>query len=148
MAKRAGIYGDKQVRAAFRAMMKQYGTPVNQASRFALQPILKAARANIAEDPELSKSLTIKKDRQAPKTRPTHAVGPASDSPARRRAHFKEFGTDPHMIDGHPHPGEPPRPFLTPAYEAHGKEAIKRFGEKLGPALEKQAAKLARKGNT
>lgn len=122
-----------------------YLTPVNQASRHALQPILRAAKQNIADDPELSGALVIKKDSRSPKSKPTHLVGPDADSPAVRRAHFKEFGTDPHMVNGHIHPGEPPRPYLTPAFEEHAGQAVSRFGAKLGPALERQAARLARK---
>lgn len=145
MAKKAGVRGVSHVKAAFRDMMKLYGPPINAASRHALRPILKTAKQNIAADPELSKSLTIKRDAKSAKARPRHVVGPASDSDAVRRAHFKEFGTDPHEINGWTHPGEPPRPFLGPAYAAHGQEAINRFGEHVGKGLEKRAAKLGAK---
>lgn len=143
--KKSGVFGSAEVRRSFRAMANLYLTPVNQASRFALQPILKAAKQNITDDPELSQSLVIKKDSRSPKAKPMHVVGPDANSPAVRRAHFKEFGTEPHTINGHLHPGEPPRPFLTPAFEQHASEAVKRFGAKMGTALENQAAKLARK---
>ena len=144
MAKRAGVYGVKGVHSAFRQMAKLYTTPVGQASRFALQPILKAAKQNTVHG-SVKAALVLKKDRKAPKTKPTHLVGGDPANPDYRLLHLLEFGVDPHSINGIQHPGHAAQPFLTPAYEAHGKEAIERFGKKLGPALEKQAAKLARK---
>ena len=148
MAKKAAVRGVGHVKSAFREMMKLYGPPINAASRHALRPILSTAKKNIADDPALSKALTIKRDSRSPKAQPKHVVGPDAKSPTVRRAHFKEFGTDPHEINGWMHPGEPPRPFLTPAYEAHGQEAIQRFGDHLGKGLEKRAAKLgAKQGN-
>jgi len=140
------VTGHKSVQRAFRKLPGAITTPVNQASRFALQPILKAAKQNVRsmgarESGELERSLTIKKDSRLPKSRPVHRVGPSSDSPAVRYAHLVEFGTDPH--DGHP--GSQPKPFLTQAFAQHDKEAVTRFADKLGPAVEKQAEKLARK---
>jgi HK97 gp10 family phage protein len=144
MARKSGVYGAKGVRAAFREMAKLYTRPVNEASRFALQPILKAARSNTPHA-SVKKALVLKQDRSAPKTKPTMAVGGDPNNPDYHLLHLLEFGVDPHMIGGIAHPGHDPQPFLTPAFEAHGQEAIKRFGQKLGPALEKQAARLARK---
>ncbi|MBU4529177.1 MAG: hypothetical protein KUA43_18040 [Hoeflea sp.] len=149
MAKRAGVFGAKRVSSAFRQMSKLYGRPVDEASRFALQPILKGAKAN-TEHASVKKALTLKKDRKAPKTQPSHLVGGDPKNPDYRLLHLLEFGTEPHVnagrFAGTQHPGTTAQPFLTPAYEAHGNEAIKRFGQKMGPAVEKQAARLAKKG--
>ncbi|MHA6644566.1 HK97-gp10 family putative phage morphogenesis protein [Mesorhizobium sp. A623] len=141
MARRAGVYGAKGVSEAFREMARLYNTPIGQASRFALQPILKGAKAN-TKHASVKKALVLKKDAKAPKTNPTHLVGGDPKNPDYRLLHLLEFGTEAHEVN---HPGTTAQPFLTPAYEAHGAEAITRFGEKIGPALEKQAAKLARK---
>lgn len=149
MARRAGVSGGKGVSSAFRLMAKLYGRPVDEASRFALQPILKAAKAN-TEHASVKKALVLKKDRKASKAMPTHEVGGDPKNPDYRLMHLLEFGTEPHVnagqFAGTQHPGTTAQPFLTPAYEEHGQEAIKRFGQKIGPSIEKQAARLAKKG--
>jgi hypothetical protein len=144
MVRKAGVYGAKGVSAAFRELAKVIGRPVDEASRFAMQPVLRASKANTSHA-SVKKALVLKKDRQAPKTKPTHLVGGDPKNPDYRLLHLLEFGVDPHKIGTIDHPGHGAQPFMTPAYEAHGQEAIKRFGEKLGPAMEKQAARLAAK---
>lgn len=141
MAKRAGVYGAKGVSAAFRELRRNITRPVDAAARKALRSILNAAKAN-TEHASVKKALVMKKDRKSPKTRPTHLVGGDPKNPDYRLLHLLEFGTDPHPVN---HPGTDPQPFLTPAFEAEGQNAIKRFGERLGPAVEKQAARLAKK---
>lgn len=42
-------------------------------------------------------------------------------------------------------PGVAAKPFMRPAFDAEGEKTIKRFGEVAGPAIEKEAEKLARK---
>lgn len=42
-------------------------------------------------------------------------------------------------------PGEAAKPFMRPAFDAEGEKTIQRFGQTAGPAIEKQAARLARK---
>lgn len=145
MARKAGVYGDKALRAAFREMARLYARPVSEASRFAMQPILKAAKANTPHA-SIKKALVLKQDRKAPKDRPTMAVGGDPRNPDYRLLHLLEWGVEPHMIGTIEHPGHAAQPFLTPAFEAHGATAIRRFGQRLGPALEKQAARLAKKG--
>ena len=139
------------MKQALRTMQRQIGRPVSEAQRSSLRPVLKAAKQNLDSldanvTGELKKSLTIKKDAKAPKTKPTYKVGPRSDSPAVRYAHLVEFGTDPHNLpNGGKHPGTSPKPFLTMAFETEGKTVIKKFGEEIGKAVEKQAVRLARK---
>jgi len=148
MAKRAGVYGGKELQAALRTLARTYGPPVNEASRFALQPVLKAAKAN-TEHESARKALVLKRDTKAHKAMPTHAVGGDPRNPDFRLLHLLEFGTEPHVnagqFPGTRHPGTTAQKFLTPAYEAEAGNVIKRFGAKLGPAIEKQAARLARK---
>lgn len=149
MAKRAGgVYGAKGVQSAFREMARLYGRAVDDASRHALKPILVAAKANTPHQ-RIEDALVLKKDRKAPKVAPVHVVGGDPKNPDYRLLHLLEFGTEPHVNKGQfagtRHPGTDPQPFLTPAFEAHGKEAIKRFGDRMGPAVEKQARRLAKK---
>lgn len=143
MARKAGVYGAKGVSAAFREMAKIIGRPVDEASRKAMRPILRAAKANTPHA-SIKKALVLKKDRKAPKTLPTHLIGGDPKNPDYRLLHLLEFGTDP-SPNRPGHPGTDPQPFATPAYEAHGAEAIQIFGRELGPAVEKQAARLAKK---
>lgn len=144
MAKRAGVHGAKDVQRAFRQMASAARRPVAEASRFALQPVLKAAKANTPHA-SIKKALVLKQGK-APKDRVVYAVGGDPKNPDYRLLHLLEFGVEPHLINGAQHPGHAAQPFLTPAFEAEGANAIRRFGEKLGPAIEKQAARLAKKG--
>lgn len=145
MARKAGVYGAKEVQRAFREMAKAYQRPVNEAMRYAMRPILKVAKANTRHK-SVKKALVLKQDRKAPKTRPAVVVGGDPKNPDYRLLHLQEFGVEPHKIGDIEHPGHAAQPFLTPAFEAEGPSAIKRFGEKLGPAIEKQAERLAKKG--
>jgi HK97 gp10 family phage protein len=127
--------------------------PANQASRTALRPLLNASRAALrangsVETGQLLRAMTIKRDGQSPKLKPRYLVGPDSQSKAVRYAHLVEFGTAPHLEPKRKimHPGARPRPFLRPAFE-ETKEAVARiWGEQIGPAIEKRAAALAKKG--
>lgn len=144
MARKAGVYGAKGVSAAFREMAKLIGRPVDAASRKALRPILKAAKANTSHA-SVKKALVLKKDRKAPKTMPTHLVGGDPKNPDYRLLHLLEFGVDPHKIGNIDHPGHAAQPFATRAYEQHGAEAIRIFGREIGPEAEKHAAWMAKK---
>ncbi|SIQ98795.1 phage protein, HK97 gp10 family [Rhizobium sp. RU35A] len=132
---------------AFRQVTLNLKTPIQQASRKALKPILQEAKANLTEGHgvetgHLKKLLTIKPD---PKNKAAMHVGPNSDDPHYRVAHLVEFGTQPHDIDGAMHPGAEAKPFLTPAFEAKADEALKIFGQEIGPAIEKAAERAAAK---
>lgn len=144
MARKPGVYGAKGVSAAFREMAKIIGRPVDEASRHALRPVLAAAKRNTPHA-SIKKALVLKKDRKAPKTRPTHVVGGRPGDDGTPLMHLQEFGVEPHKIGSIDHPGHAAFPFLTPAFTAEGANSIKRFGEKLGPSIEKQAARLAAK---
>lgn len=144
MARKAGVYGAKGVSAALRELRRNITRPVDAAARKALRPILKAAKANTSHA-SVKKALVMKKDRKAPKSMPTHLVGGDPKNPDYRKLHLLEFGVDPHKIGSIDHPGHAAQPALTPAYEAHGTESIKIFGRELGPAVEKDAARMAKK---
>lgn len=154
------VQGDQAVRRTLRQLSRSVANAVSEAERFALRPTLQAAKGNVAgADPELANALTIRRDPAAPKSMPAYQVGPRKESPARRRAHLREFGTEGHSLakgavkktgrlqdKGPHHPGTAPDPFLTKAYEATAGEVIDRFGQRIGQSMEKQAAKLAKKG--
>ena len=125
--------------------------PINTASRKALRPMLNAAKANLRangniESGEFLSLLTIKRDPKAPKDQPTHMVGPdAKKSPGYRKGHLIEFGTAPHWVGNWFHRGAKAFPFLRPAFEETKDEAIEILGSEIGPELEKQAARVAKK---
>lgn len=156
------VRGDKETARALRALSQQVGVPLAATSRFALQPTLKTARSNAKSLPlkestgTLAASLTIKQKPRTSKLNPTFQVGPdsgfqrdtqfGSRRPV-RYAHLIEFGTAPHYQPGRGvvHPGSAPHPFLTPAYFATREQVVERFGKKIGPEMEKRAAKLRAK---
>ncbi len=55
-----------------------------------------------------------------------------------RHGHLLEFGTKPHKIGKLQHPGTKPRPFMRPAMDAKGDDALRRMSEKLVKAVEKE----------
>jgi HK97 gp10 family phage protein len=156
------VRGDKETARALRALSQYVGVPLATTSRFALQPTLKAAKANAKSLPlkektgTLAASLVIKQKPRTSKLKPTFQVGPdsgfqrdtqfGSRRPV-RYAHLVEFGTAPHYQPGRGvvHPGTAPHPFMTPAYFATREQVVERFGTKIGPEMEKRAAKLAAK---
>lgn len=157
------VRGARETSRALRELARQVSVPLNATSRFALQPTLKQARANVnalplnEETGTLAKALTIKKKGRSSKLNPVHQVGPDSGvekwtqygfrRPV-KYAHLIEFGTAPHYQPGRGimHPGISPTPFLTPAFFATRDEVVKRFGAKIGPEMEKRAARLRAKG--
>lgn len=157
------VRGNRETARALRELARQVSVPLNATSRFALQPTLKRAKANVLALPltdetgTLAKSLVIKKKGKGSKLNPVHQVGPDAGvekftqygfrRPV-KYAHLLEFGTAPHYQPkrGVVHPGASPMPFLTPAYFATRDEVVKRFGAKIGPEMEKRASKLRAKG--
>ncbi|RWN58755.1 hypothetical protein [Mesorhizobium sp.] len=153
------VRGARETSRALRELAKVVSVPINATSRFALQPTLKAAKANVRALPlkektgSLEKSLVIKQKPRTSKVNPLFQVGPdasfqrATQFGSRRPvryAHLLEFGTAPHYQPkrGVVHPGTRPTPWLTPAYFATRDEVVKRFSKKIGPEMEKRAAKL------
>lgn len=156
------VRGDKEVARALRELTNQVALPLGTSARFALQPTLKQAKANVRAQPfnegsgALAESLVIRKKPRSSRINPTFQVGPdasfSKNTPFGVRrpinyAHLDEFGTAPHFQPGRgvTHPGAPPRPSLTPAYFATRDQVVDRFGKKIGPEMEKRAAKLASK---
>jgi HK97 gp10 family phage protein len=136
--------GAKELAAAFRNIAPGLDAPINASLRKALRPMLAAAKRNTPHK-KIRKALTIKTDRTARKDRPTAVVGGNPKNPDYRLLHLSEFGTKPHKIGDWMHPGAKAEPFLRPAFEEKKDETIKILGEEIGPAIEKQAAKVAAK---
>lgn len=149
------IRGDRETARALRELAKVVSVPLNATSRFALRPTLSAAKRNVAalnlkdSTGALRESLTIKRVPRSSKVNPTFRVGPNSgyqkgDRRPVKYAHLIEFGTAPHYQPerGVTHPGSQPKPFMMPAYLSTREQVVKRFGDKIGPEMEKRAAKL------
>lgn len=147
------VTGGRETAAAMRQLAGLVAGPANSASKHALEPTLGAAAENLKADGSirsglLLRSLLIKRQR-SPKTKPIYRVGPDAASDARRYAHLVEFGTLPHLVGGRfagaQHPGTKPTRFMTRAFESTREEVVRRFGALIGPAIEKQAARLAKR---
>lgn len=124
--------------------------PTSEASRFALKPILAASKANLMANGSYEEGILFRgmKIRQKGKTRTSNSHAVTATGKAVGEAHLVEFGTDPHWQPrrGVMHPGARPKPFLGPAYADHDQEAVKRFGQEMGPAMERLAARNRAKG--
>jgi hypothetical protein len=149
------VRGSRETARALRDLANYIAVPLNAASRFALQPTVKAAKAKVQaiafEDTTgaLAASLTIRKKPRSSKLNPVHQVGPDSGFRKNGRrpvsyAHLIEFGFPAFYQEGRgvTHPGTRPMPFMEPAYHATKEEVVKRFGQRIGPEMEKRAAKV------
>lgn len=150
------VTGIKQTARNIRRMAS-VAAPINAASRFALIPMLKDAKANLGTykanryEPgpnivtgDLQKSMAI---RLVKKSRAMTQNAVTATGKGIKKAHLVEFGTDPHWQPKRKvmHPGAQPFPFLTPAYHKNDVEAVKRFGASIGEALRQQASRMSKK---
>jgi HK97 gp10 family phage protein len=144
MAPRSKVTGARSMFANMRKIMPGMQAPMNLASRKALAPLLSAAKRNAPVDEgDLKKSLAVKRDSRARKNQSRHVVGPRADYMGAdgdrpvKYAHVVEFGS----ADG----SKKGTRFLTRAFEESSAEVMRRFGEEIGPALERQIEKIAKK---
>ncbi len=138
------VTGHRSTATAFRRIVPGLKAPIGYASRKALQPMLKAARANAPVDSgDLKKSLAIKRDSRARKNVVRNVIGPRADYVGKngdkpvKYSHVIEFGSADGTVKG--------SRWLTRAFEESKDETIRIFREEIGPAIEKQAAKVAAK---
>ena len=159
MARRVSVKGHREAARAIKKLAQLQERPIGDASRHALQPVLKAAKNNLGSSTPLNyagtpgglaygglkKSLSIRKVKKVRKPEVKYHVTPTGRGVG--KAHLVEFGTEPHWQPkrGVMHPGAKPFPFLTPAFNEHEDEVVDRFGKSYGPALERQASRLARR---
>lgn len=154
------VKGVGHVMASLRELSRAVDVPMNAAARFALRPTLTQARANARtadyEDSsgQLARSLTVKKNRRrSRRLRAVHQVGPSKGKSiiwkGRKRdpvryAHLIEFGAAfrGRRGGGVQFPGFKAKPFMTPAYVSTRREVARRFGQQIGPEMEKRARKL------
>lgn len=144
MAKRSKMSGAKAMANAMNRTAPALNRPINAASRKALQPMLRQSKANTPHK-SVKKALVIRRDPNSRSDILTHVVGGNPKNPDYRLLHLLEFGTAPHMIKGWMHPGSRKQPFLRPAFEATKDQVIEVLGKEIGPELEKQAARMAKK---
>ena len=143
--------GARDGNSALEQILPGLNTPIQQAQRKALRPMLARAKANLKANGnvlsgELFKLLAIIRNRRASRARPEMMIGPdKAKGPGYRKAHLIEFGTAPHMIGPRMHPGARAFPFMRPAFEETSEQAVDIFGKAIGPAVERRAAQLARR---
>lgn len=144
MARRSRVRGARQVSRNLRELARSVTAPIAVASRFALRPTVKAARANIAalgltdSTGALLASMAVKRAWRG-KVKQRWRVGPRADfSRGNRRpvkyAHLLEFGTRRSRAF----------PFMTPAYFETRQEIVDRFGPRFWREFEKKIKKLSR----
>ncbi len=141
--RKSTVTGGRDVAKRLRQVVPGLAVPLNEASRKALAPMLRMARATAPKDNGLlRKSLIIKRARRSSKMRPVHLVG--ATGIAVHYAHLAEFGRAP-GADGSG--GSEGSRFLTKAFDATAAQALKILGLELPAAIERRVQKLAAKGN-
>lgn len=140
---------DKAVRSALRNALRAAALPMRDAAKNRvpvdqgdLQRSIKIGprRRRSGEDPDtLGVLIGIDANEQ-----------PAKEVPRKTRSGRSTTYRDPGVAGVGPitefgRPGEAAKPFMRPAFDAEGEKTIQRFGHTAGPAIEKQAARIARK---
>jgi HK97 gp10 family phage protein len=152
MAK-SSVKGYRETAKAIRRL-SDVRRPITESSRYALKPILDASKANLRVSKSnryepgpnvvtgtLLKSMAI---RQKKASRLEQVMVVAATGKGIKYAHLVEFGTDPHWQPKRRqwHPGAQPFPFLTPAFMQNDKDALNRFGQMIGKAIEAHANRV------
>ncbi|WP_306049184.1 hypothetical protein [Oceaniradius stylonematis] len=146
---RSKVRGHRKAARNIRRVAKSFDRPIGEASRYGLQPMLRSAKQNLLdngsyESGELYDGMRIRKIKKAPAGHVQHHV--TATGKAVSKAHLVEFGTAPHWQPKRQqmHPGAKPHPFIEPAYHEKADETVDRFGKRVGPAIERQAARIGR----
>lgn len=150
---RSSVTGGPELRAALKALRSALSAPLNEASKRAMEPMAEEAKALLkrngsVQSGRLYRIITVVRNRKRSSAlRPVYEVGPDGSDPAYREAHLVEFGTAPHFQPelNRMHPGARPKPFMRSAFEQNKEGAVKIFADTIGPAIEKQADRLARR---
>lgn len=148
----AELGDQKAMRRAIRAALRQAGAPMMERA-ISLVPV---------DQGDLKRSIkmaTAKRYRGQDQDQFGVVIGidaneqPAKEVPRKTKSGRGKRGTyrDPGVAGVGPitefgRPGKSARPFMRPAFDFEGEATIRRFGEVAGAAIEKEAAKLARKG--
>ncbi len=141
---------------------------VGTAASFAMKPMVKAAKANLAgvsKTGTLRKSIGIKKKMYRNNGVVFVVVGPqkgfkdpeTNEDPI-KIAHLVEFGTRAHKITAKQkgltigsdvirgdvdHPGAKKTPFMRRAFDGYKHQAVRRYRQKMAKGVDKQVKKLA-----
>jgi hypothetical protein len=124
------IEGGKEIEAALKRLPVEYQKKAlyNAFRAGALKVAKEAARK--APTPELGEALTVRKPTRRQRTTPGTVAVVALRRPVSRLAHLFEFGSAPRkQKDGHETGQHPARPFLRPALDLMGPEAIRAIAE-------------------
>lgn len=122
------------------------------------------AKAPVGATGLLKKSIKQKVKTNTRKQRVTAVIGPSKNTSGQvdrfgtgkietvrpvRYAHLVEFGSAARGVYGKDGvtmtPGNPPQPFMRPAYEATKQAAHHKYKTELGPGIQKAAAKLRKR---
>ena len=146
----AELGDSKAVRRAVRAALREAGEPMAQLAR----DLVPRDEGNLERSIKMA---TAKRFRGQDQDQHGIVIGiDANEQPAQevpRKERSKRGGTtyrDPGVAGVGPitefgRPGKAAKPFMRPAFDAEGEKTIKRFGEVAGAAIEREAARLARK---
>jgi len=144
------VTGFRETARAIRRVGRYPVQGVGPASRKALSPMLRQSKANLKSNDSykrgvLSRSMAIRR------LKATTALSQwvlAATGRGIGIAHLVEAGTRPHWQPrrGVMHPGAKAKPFLEPAYFAHGDDAIRIFGKALGIGMVSYAQTVAYRG--
>jgi len=131
-AVKSEIIGAKELEKALRTLPNKIQDKVlKSALRSGAQVIRKEAKARVpVRSGVLKDSITVKTATE--KQRDQGLVFVGFDKTASRRAHLTEYGTS-HSAA---------HPFMRPALDARGSDAIKKIGDRLGPVIDREAKKL------
>lgn len=136
------VRGDRETQQALRLLRDNILVPMGEAGQEALKPTLAEAKSNVPRrSGQLRKSLRILRRRKGMMVK--FRVGPYSTNTAlwyhlARVATVLEFGRK-----GGKRGTIAPMGWLRRSFEATKDQIAKIYGERLGPAVEKRAAKVA-----
>ncbi len=134
------ITGGKAVARRLGAIAPGLATPLTEASRKAMRPMLAAAKALApVDDGDLKRSLTIKSKRGQTVVGPNKKFIGRDGAKPGRVAHLVEFGR---AAGANGRGGMPGTRFMSRAFEATKDQVVKIFGSEIGPAIERRAQKL------
>lgn len=155
MESKIKIEGLKEIEAALAELgdTKAMRAAIRKALRDAGNPMMELARALVPVDQgDLKRSIKMRT-----RNRVKEGVGVSigidrNEQPAeyRNRKRGKGAYRDPGVAGVGPitefgRPGQGAKPFMRPAFHAEGEKTIHRFSQTAGPAIEQQAARLAKK---
>lgn len=158
-APRSTLRGDRALAATLSELGSTFGgAALDAALRKGLTPIKQDAPSRV-QGPAAAifrRDIKVQKTLRRPRNRPEFKLGFVNDG--QRIAHLFEFGTQRHSLRkgasvrrriflGAPpmHPGDPPRPFMRPAFEARKDEAAKIIQTDLVTQIQRQARRLEAK---